>query len=246
MADRFYILVRGKTQGPFTVSRLRQMAKRGKFGRHSNVSRNGHLWRRATDYPELFEPKGDPKVRQGGHVNQIDDIGAVADAPTAAPSAAKWFYSNNGQQLGPVSMEILKHQRSTGELNADDLVWTNGMSEWKAARIALPGLFADADPYMAPRSQTERTPRETEASNGSGGGKAIASLVLGLFSLVAWIIPLFGFPVSLIGLVLGVSGISSRYKGLAITGLIISVLGLILSVANAAVGMYLGATGQLL
>ena len=37
-------------------------------------------------------------------------------------------------------------------------------------------------------------------------GQSIASLVLGICSLIAWILPLFGYPVSIVGIVMGAMG----------------------------------------
>lgn len=78
----------------------------------------------------------------------------------------------------------------------------------------------------------------------SGGGKAIASLILGVFGMVAWFIPLFGVPVTVVGLVMGINGMKSRQRGMAIAGLVLSIIGLVLSLINAAIGAYLGVTGQ--
>jgi predicted Zn finger-like uncharacterized protein len=75
-------------------------------------------------------------------------------------------------------------------------------------------------------------------------GKALAALILGCVSLVAWCLPILGLPVSITGLVLGIKGIGSRSHGLAVAGVVLCVIGLMLSTANAAVGAYLGATGQ--
>lgn len=42
-----------------------------------------------------------------------------------------WYYSKNGMQLGPVSEEELKAKGSNGEVLATDLVWREGMADWK-------------------------------------------------------------------------------------------------------------------
>ena len=141
MSDSFYIQVRGKRQGPFTVERLRHMSKRGRFGRQHRVSKDGRSWKPADDYPELFEAQGERKMRQSGAVENLGSSDPASVAPST-PAAAGWFYSHDGQQLGPVSMEVLKHAHATGTLNADDLVWTHGMTEWKRADKALQGLFS--------------------------------------------------------------------------------------------------------
>lgn len=80
----------------------------------------------------------------------------------------------------------------------------------------------------------------------SGSWKSITSFVLGLLSLGAWFLPICGGPVTITGLVLGILGITSNTKrGLAIAGVVLCGIGLLLTVANAAIGAYLGATGQL-
>ena len=76
-------------------------------------------------------------------------------------------------------------------------------------------------------------------------GKATASLVLGIISLIAWILPLAGYPVSIIGLVMGVYGRKSEKKTLATVGLVLSIIGLVFCVVNSAIGAYMGATGQI-
>lgn len=76
-------------------------------------------------------------------------------------------------------------------------------------------------------------------------GLAITSLALGIFSLLAWLYPICGFPISVIGLILGITSTSSSKRSLAIAGIVMSAIGLILTVANAAIGAYLGYTGQL-
>jgi hypothetical protein len=76
-------------------------------------------------------------------------------------------------------------------------------------------------------------------------GRATASLVLGLFGLIASVIPLIGFPITITGLVLGFQGRHSSRKGIATAGIVLTIIGLVLTVINSAVGAYLGATGQL-
>lgn len=76
-------------------------------------------------------------------------------------------------------------------------------------------------------------------------GKPTASLVLGICSLFAWIIPLVGLPVTISGLVVGIKTLRRDGSGVAVVGIAMSTVGLLLTLANAALGAYLGATGQL-
>lgn len=78
----------------------------------------------------------------------------------------------------------------------------------------------------------------------SGGGKAMASLILGIFGVFAWCLPIFGLPITITGLAPGVNELQSQNWRMARAGVILCIIGLVLSVINAAVGAYLGATGQ--
>jgi hypothetical protein len=44
-----------------------------------------------------------------------------------------WFYAKEGQQRGPVETPELSAKFSLGELGAETLVWTDGMSDWLSA-----------------------------------------------------------------------------------------------------------------
>jgi uncharacterized membrane protein YphA (DoxX/SURF4 family) len=85
---------------------------------------------------------------------------------------------------------------------------------------------------------------EPEYGHKDHGGKAIASLVLGILGLLGWCLPIVGLPMTITGLVLGIKGHSSRNQGMAVAGIVLNIIGLVLSVVNAGIGAYLGATGQ--
>ncbi len=74
---------------------------------------------------------------------------------------------------------------------------------------------------------------------------AIVSLVLGIISLCAWLLPVCGLPVSAAAMVLGFLGRETSRRGLAIAGIVLGGLTLLAAIVNAAVGAYLGLTGQL-
>jgi len=78
-----------------------------------------------------------------------------------------------------------------------------------------------------------------------GRKEAIASFVLGIIALVAWCIPICGAPLTIAGIVLGVRGLrSTSQRAFAIVGIVLCSLGLVGTLINAAIGAYLGATGQ--
>ena len=55
--------------------------------------------------------------------------------------AAEWHYSKDGQQHGPVSASDLKNLAKSGDLLPTDLIWKEGMAEWKPASN-VKGLFS--------------------------------------------------------------------------------------------------------
>ncbi len=66
-----------------------------------------------------------------------------------------YYVGKNGSQSGPYPLDELKSMASSGRLSPTDLVWTEGMSEWKPAGAALPDVFATASspaPAAAPVS----------------------------------------------------------------------------------------------
>jgi uncharacterized RDD family membrane protein YckC len=45
-----------------------------------------------------------------------------------------WYYAQNNQQLGPVTLAALRSMVANGQVGAGDLVWTQGMAQWLPAR----------------------------------------------------------------------------------------------------------------
>jgi uncharacterized RDD family membrane protein YckC len=45
-----------------------------------------------------------------------------------------WYYAQNNQQLGPVTLAALRSMVANGQVGAADLVWTQGMAQWTPAR----------------------------------------------------------------------------------------------------------------
>lgn len=90
MAGRYYIRIRGKRVGPMTVDRLQAMARRGRFGRHFEVSQDGRSWGPAGDYPELFpdEGGGADDAAAGGGFDNFGELPPESFDPYDAPPPA--------------------------------------------------------------------------------------------------------------------------------------------------------------
>ena len=68
------------------------------------------------------------------------------------PSAATWWFAENGQQVGPVTLEQLSQAVGAGRLAPATLVWSQGMASWQPAQQTpqVAGLFGAAPPPVPP------------------------------------------------------------------------------------------------
>ena len=70
-----------------------------------------------------------------------------------------------------------------------------------------------------------------------GNGSAVASLVIGIISMIAWLLPILGVPLSIVGIVLGNRGRRLLVqRGMATAGLALSIIALVLALLNAFAG----------
>ena len=71
--------------------------------------------------------------------------------------SSAWHYSVSGNRTGPVSSDRLRELAASGALGPDDLVWREGMADWRPAR-ALKGLFpaSPAKPTAPPQLNDRR------------------------------------------------------------------------------------------
>jgi hypothetical protein len=97
----------------------------------------------------------------------------------------QWYYTENGEQRGPVSEEQLKELAASGRLKPTETVWKQGLAQWTKAS-QMPGLLATSDASRPPP-----IPRQGTADR--------MQLVLGGFSPVARVA---GRPMLAAGLVL--------------------------------------------
>lgn len=81
---------------------------------------------------------------------------AGAPVPPPMPGAVSYMVGINGQQYGPYNMQQMQQMAQAGQINAQSLVWCQGMAAWEAAgtRPDLASLFAPAAPPMPPMPPT--------------------------------------------------------------------------------------------
>lgn len=90
----------------------------------------------------------------------------------------QWFYSKDGQQVGPVEFSEIQRLHAEGQLTGDSLVWEQGSPNWIKLSAAL-------NPSAAP-SVLPASPLSAEVVPGTQPKTnvlAIVSLVLGILGL---------------------------------------------------------------
>lgn len=149
--------------------------------------------------------------------------------------------------------------------NPENLQWQENASaprgeqygELDPTRQASPGSVPSPPMYSMPASYPPANQYPTYPSSNQypaysgmppgamnpseqGSGMAIAGLVLGIISMIAWLIPLFGVPISAVGIVLAALGRRSvSRRTMATVGLVLASIALVLALCNAALGVYL-------
>ena len=91
--------------------------------------------------------------------------------------ATEWFYERNGERQGPVSGSELKQMAKNGDLQPDNLVWKEGMPEWKSAS-SIKELFPQAAAVRQPPSLPPLPSKSPVAVRKAGSNKAL--LVIGV------------------------------------------------------------------
>lgn len=76
-----------------------------------------------------------------------------------------------------------------------------------------------------------------EENSKKSSGKATASLILGIISLVAWLLPLIGYPISIVGLYLGIYDRKKEKNTFSKIGIILSAIGLGITAINSIAGV---------
>ncbi|HTU62285.1 MAG TPA: SPFH domain-containing protein [Polyangiales bacterium] len=73
-------------------------------------------------------------------------------APPPPPAASSWHITQNGQSLGPFNQQQLAQGVQQGQVNAQTLVWSAGMTAWTPAGQVpqLAGLFGPPPPPPPP------------------------------------------------------------------------------------------------
>ena len=75
--------------------------------------------------------------------------------------------------------------------------------------------------------------------------RAVASLVLGLVSIVTWLFPIAGYITTILAIVFATKGRHSEKKGMATAGLVLGIIFLVVTLLNSIFGAILGVLANL-
>lgn len=178
--ERVFVRFRGRTIGPFTPDKVKEMVRRGQVTRMHELSGDGLSWMKADEFGNFFPhapSMGSSELAAGassvppgggGGMDEYDEGGGAAAAPMANENAtAQWYAHVNGEKQGPVSMDQMRLYTEAKLLKKDSLVWKNGMDEWKPASQAIPELFGGA---AATASATASSGEPAESMGEGVGG----------------------------------------------------------------------------
>ncbi len=87
----------------------------------------------------------------GQMMNQTNQTPMMAPPPPL-PAQQQWFFGINGQNVGPLGLDVVKQFVTMGQIKADTLAWTNGQAAWTAASTipALAPFFGSGGPPPLP------------------------------------------------------------------------------------------------
>ena len=117
-------------------------------------------------HPDRFP--NNPELKERAHhalarINEAyellrDEKSSSEPSAPSKPPAKEWFYSKNGEQLGPVSSSQLRRMAENGELQPSDLIWREGLAAWiPASKLAGLRFTTSAGPTTQPEQCTAQS-----------------------------------------------------------------------------------------
>jgi hypothetical protein len=173
----------------------------------------------------------------------------------------EWYYAKNNRQEGPVSGATLKSMIVSGEIASADLVWREGMTDWRPAAeindfesagvVEPAGIVAPPGGSQIPQALPPGVPGgQVPPAAPPNNSSAIVSMICGIVGLFAPC--LCGFPVfaSIVAIIMGhvargeirKAGGMQGGDGMALAGLILGYVGIGLFVGGIAFALLMEAS----
>ena len=144
----WYIQQNNGQIGPFSFEILKEKALSGELKPKDNVWKSGSAdWVTAEDIPELFSSP--PPIAIAKPLPEI---------LSTRKSKKSWYVQDSKKNIGPLTFVELQTMAVRGQLNPDDVVWSEGEPRWiRAGDVeALP--FPQAPPQQAPPKTSPKPP----------------------------------------------------------------------------------------
>ena len=146
---------------------------------------------------------GETVAIPGGHAPAVGTPFPAALPPQQVPTGDQWFCMVDQKRYGPISSDDLQAWISQGRVTSDDLVWREGMDQWRAAGT-VPKLQLGAEPAESPLDELTSALNEPSHRGNSALPKAFQRslaphragtvLTLGILGLVCcWICGIFAW-----------------------------------------------------
>lgn len=83
---------------------------------------------------------------------QTPAMSGEVTVPPSMPTSVNYLVAINGQQYGPYNIQQMQQMAQSGQINANTLVWTQGMHQWSTAGTVteLAPLFVNTPPPIPP------------------------------------------------------------------------------------------------
>ena len=186
--EQYFVRRQGRVEGPWPASKLKSEVALKKLSRFHEVSINDKTsWVSARSLDWLFsrtKPALSHKQREEHEQEQEQD-------------EVEWYLTIDGEQVGPLSESQVADELVQNRVNPDDLVWTEGFTDW--TRLESIPEFQDAITQLdnemtaATRMIDTKVDQSSNTRNRTISKMATASFVCGL---------LFCFPLNLAAIVL--------------------------------------------
>jgi|GEM_PF-5227821 len=161
--SNYFIRIRGKVLGPYTIKQLNMLRARGQFSQTNEVSTDGTNWESAARLYDVFETAPATIARTRKESSAESEFGRRGIETKPGSDEAQWYYSLDGKQLGPVPQSEVVQMLSIGAMNSHDLVWTEGMNEWQPSADRLE--FANSATAKSRKSSPAHAAEESGSSN---------------------------------------------------------------------------------
>ncbi len=148
----YYVRVRDRAAGPYTLKQLNTFRVRGQFTPANEISLDGRTWESAASLTMLF---GSPEKKSSKKDSATVVVVEAVEPVVTEVDEAHWHYSIDGTQQGPVTLAELQEMLDLGQLGVLDLVWKEGMADWvSVTEIAELRLAALPERSSKPKSSS--------------------------------------------------------------------------------------------